>query len=158
MLHFFKRNYESRMTMRSVHNSNIISRNLEKRADYGYNETCISFSIGSNVVPGLVPNWLSPFMVISFVIKCKYFFFHFKFVKIIRYIDITSSTRFFALAAIYDFTIIGLIVAEIKPYIRLNKEVSRKAGGFFPIYLTKITSPFSRTKISYLNLWAGMLM
>ena len=40
------------------------------------------------------------------------------------YIDITSSTRFFALAAIYEFTIIGLIVAEIKPYIRLNKEVS----------------------------------
>ncbi|XP_037043515.1 N-alpha-acetyltransferase 60 [Bradysia coprophila] len=38
------------------------------------------------------------------------------------YIDITSSTRFFALAAIYDFTIIGLIVAEIKPYLRLNKE------------------------------------
>lgn len=38
------------------------------------------------------------------------------------YIDITSSTRFFALAAVYNFTIIGLIVAEIKPYVRLNKE------------------------------------
>lgn len=38
------------------------------------------------------------------------------------YIDITSSTRFFALAAVYNFTIIGLIVAEIKPYTRLNKE------------------------------------
>lgn len=44
-------------------------------------------------------------------------------ILILRYIDITSSTRFFALAAIYDFTIIGLIVAEIKPYIKLNKEV-----------------------------------
>lgn len=38
------------------------------------------------------------------------------------YIDITSSTRFYALAAVYNFTIIGLIVAEIKPYVRLNKE------------------------------------
>lgn len=40
------------------------------------------------------------------------------------YEDITSSTRFFALAAVYNLTIIGLIVAEIKPYARLNKEVS----------------------------------
>lgn len=40
------------------------------------------------------------------------------------YEDITSSTRFFALAAVYNLTIIGLIVAEIKPYTRLNKEVS----------------------------------
>ena len=40
------------------------------------------------------------------------------------YIDITSSTRFFALAAVYNLTIIGLIVAEIKPYIRLSKEVN----------------------------------
>lgn len=39
------------------------------------------------------------------------------------YEDITSSTRFFALAAVYNLTIIGLIVAEIKPYARLNKEV-----------------------------------
>lgn len=39
------------------------------------------------------------------------------------YQDITSSTRFYALAAIYNLTIIGLIVAEIKPYARLNKEV-----------------------------------
>lgn len=38
------------------------------------------------------------------------------------YEDITSSTRFFALAAVYNFTIIGLIVAEIKPYSKLNKE------------------------------------
>lgn len=39
------------------------------------------------------------------------------------YRDITSSTRFYALAAVYNLTIIGLIVAEIKPYCRLNKEV-----------------------------------
>lgn len=39
------------------------------------------------------------------------------------YQDITSSTRFFALAAVYNGTMIGLIVAEIKPYSRLNKEV-----------------------------------
>uniref|UniRef100_A0A182PSF1 N-alpha-acetyltransferase 60 n=1 Tax=Anopheles epiroticus TaxID=199890 RepID=A0A182PSF1_9DIPT len=38
------------------------------------------------------------------------------------YVDITSSTRFFALAAIYNFSIIGLIVAEIKSYGKLNKE------------------------------------
>lgn len=42
------------------------------------------------------------------------------------YEDITSSTRFFALAAVYNLTIIGLIVAEIKPYARLNKEVMKK--------------------------------
>lgn len=40
------------------------------------------------------------------------------------YKEITSSTRFYALAAVYNLTIIGLIVAEIKPYCRLNKEVS----------------------------------
>uniref|UniRef100_A0A182Q1H9 N-alpha-acetyltransferase 60 n=1 Tax=Anopheles farauti TaxID=69004 RepID=A0A182Q1H9_9DIPT len=40
------------------------------------------------------------------------------------YVDITSSTRFYALAAIYNFSIIGLIVAEIKSYNKLNKEVS----------------------------------
>lgn len=39
------------------------------------------------------------------------------------YEDITSSNRFFALAAIYNLAIIGLIVSEIKPYARLNKEV-----------------------------------
>lgn len=39
------------------------------------------------------------------------------------YKEITSSTRFYALAAVYNLTIIGLIVAEIKPYCRLNKEV-----------------------------------
>lgn len=38
------------------------------------------------------------------------------------YIDITSSDRFFALAAVYNCTIIGLIVAEIKPYMRLSIE------------------------------------
>uniref|UniRef100_A0A182N1Q6 N-alpha-acetyltransferase 60 n=1 Tax=Anopheles dirus TaxID=7168 RepID=A0A182N1Q6_9DIPT len=38
------------------------------------------------------------------------------------YVDITSSTRFYALAAIYNFSIIGLIVAEIKSYSKLNKE------------------------------------
>jgi len=39
------------------------------------------------------------------------------------YEDITSSTRFFALAAVYNLAIIGLIVAEIKPYRNVNKEV-----------------------------------
>ncbi|KYN07038.1 PREDICTED: N-alpha-acetyltransferase 60 [Cyphomyrmex costatus] len=38
------------------------------------------------------------------------------------YEDITSSSRFYALAAVYGGVIIGLIVAEIKPYARLNKE------------------------------------
>uniref|UniRef100_A0A0K8TKZ5 N-alpha-acetyltransferase 60 n=1 Tax=Tabanus bromius TaxID=304241 RepID=A0A0K8TKZ5_TABBR len=38
------------------------------------------------------------------------------------YEDITSSSRFFALAAVYNLAIIGLIVAEIKPYSKLNKE------------------------------------
>lgn len=39
------------------------------------------------------------------------------------YEDITSSSRFFSLAAVYNLAIIGLIVAEIKPYRNLNKEV-----------------------------------
>ncbi|TMW49129.1 hypothetical protein DOY81_005784 [Sarcophaga bullata] len=38
------------------------------------------------------------------------------------YEDITSSSRFFSLAAVYNLAIIGLIVAEIKPYKNLNKE------------------------------------
>uniref|UniRef100_A0A6M2DDW7 N-alpha-acetyltransferase 60 n=1 Tax=Xenopsylla cheopis TaxID=163159 RepID=A0A6M2DDW7_XENCH len=38
------------------------------------------------------------------------------------YEDITSSTRFYALAAVLDSEIVGLIVAEIKPYSKLNKE------------------------------------
>lgn len=38
------------------------------------------------------------------------------------YEDITSSERFFALAAVYKAQIIGLIVAEIKPYLKLNAE------------------------------------
>lgn len=38
------------------------------------------------------------------------------------YEDITSSERFFALAAVYKSQIIGLIVAEIKPYLKLNAE------------------------------------
>ncbi|KAL9907440.1 N-alpha-acetyltransferase 60 [Glossina fuscipes] len=38
------------------------------------------------------------------------------------YEDITSSSRFFSLAAVYNLAIIGLIVAEIKPYRSLNKE------------------------------------
>lgn len=39
------------------------------------------------------------------------------------YEDITSSSRFFSLAAVYKLAIIGLIVAEIKPYKHLNREV-----------------------------------
>lgn len=38
------------------------------------------------------------------------------------YEDITSSERFFALAAVHKSQIIGLIVAEIKPYLKLNAE------------------------------------
>lgn len=49
------------------------------------------------------------------------------------YEDITSSTRFFALAAVYNLTIIGLIVAEIKPYARLNKEVNTHTHSHQPI-------------------------
>ncbi|XP_018325946.1 uncharacterized protein LOC108737545 isoform X2 [Agrilus planipennis] len=38
------------------------------------------------------------------------------------YEDITSSQRFYALAAVYNQVIIGLIVAEIKPFLCLNSE------------------------------------
>lgn len=38
------------------------------------------------------------------------------------YEDITSSDRFFALAAVHKSQIIGLIVTEIKPYLKLNAE------------------------------------
>ncbi|CAH0381840.1 unnamed protein product [Bemisia tabaci] len=38
------------------------------------------------------------------------------------YLDITSNPRFYSLAAVYDGVIIGLIVAEIKPYVKLNEE------------------------------------
>ncbi|XP_055371635.1 N-alpha-acetyltransferase 60 [Condylostylus longicornis] len=38
------------------------------------------------------------------------------------YEAITSSSRFFALAAVYNLAIIGLIVAEIRPYRHLSKE------------------------------------
>lgn len=40
------------------------------------------------------------------------------------YEEITSSQRFYALAAVYDQVIVGLIVAEIKPYRILNEEDS----------------------------------
>lgn len=39
------------------------------------------------------------------------------------YEEITSNPRFYSLAAVYDGVIIGLIVAEIKAYSELNKEV-----------------------------------
>lgn len=39
------------------------------------------------------------------------------------YEDITSNPRFYSLAAVYDGIIIGLIVAEIKSYVKLNREV-----------------------------------
>ncbi|XP_046404265.1 N-alpha-acetyltransferase 60 [Ischnura elegans] len=38
------------------------------------------------------------------------------------YIDITSDPRFYSLAAVYQGVIIGLIVAEIKAYAKLNRE------------------------------------
>lgn len=79
------------------------------------------------------------------------------------YEDITSSTRFFALAAVYNLTIIGLIVAEIKPYARLNKEVN----SFFFIQKSFVFFFYSKRKtiiniyfliihrivIFYLNQW-----
>lgn len=39
------------------------------------------------------------------------------------YEAITSSSRFYSLAAVHQGSIIGLIVAEIKPFMKLNKEV-----------------------------------
>nr|CAD7410136.1 unnamed protein product [Timema poppensis] len=39
------------------------------------------------------------------------------------YEDITSNPRFYSLAAVYNGIIIGLIVAEIKSYFKLNREV-----------------------------------
>lgn len=76
------------------------------------------------------------------------------------YEDITSSTRFFALAAVYNLTIIGLIVAEIKPYARLNKEVT---SIFIHISISIVVNTnipaneymFTRIVIFYLNLWAN---
>lgn len=76
------------------------------------------------------------------------------------YEDITSSTRFFALAAVYNLTIIGLIVAEIKPYARLNKEVT---SIFIHISKSIVVNTnistnectFTRIVIFYLNLWAN---
>ncbi|XP_026325160.1 N-alpha-acetyltransferase 60 [Hyposmocoma kahamanoa] len=47
------------------------------------------------------------------------------------YEDITSSNRFFALAAVYKTQIIGLIVAEIKPYLKLNAEDRGILSGWF---------------------------
>lgn len=47
------------------------------------------------------------------------------------YEDITSSSRFYSLAAVYNGVIIGLIVAEIKPYVKLNREVSVLPLSFF---------------------------
>ncbi|CAG2161933.1 unnamed protein product, partial [Oppiella nova] len=38
------------------------------------------------------------------------------------YEDITSNPKFFALAAVFHFEIIGLIVAEIKPQTKCNRE------------------------------------
>ncbi|ESO87196.1 hypothetical protein LOTGIDRAFT_210596 [Lottia gigantea] len=48
------------------------------------------------------------------------------------YDDITSSSRFFSLAATYHSRIIGLIVAEIKPKVKLNKEDSDILATCFP--------------------------
>lgn len=47
------------------------------------------------------------------------------------YKDITSSERFFALAAVHQGLIIGLIVAEIKPYLKLNAEDRGILPGWF---------------------------
>ncbi|XP_050390569.1 N-alpha-acetyltransferase 60 [Patella vulgata] len=48
------------------------------------------------------------------------------------YDDITSSSRFFSLAATYHSRIIGLIVAEIKPKVKLNKEDADILATCFP--------------------------
>lgn len=47
------------------------------------------------------------------------------------YEDITSSSRFYSLAAVHHGVIIGLIVAEIKPCCKLNKEVRPIAPFMF---------------------------
>jgi N-alpha-acetyltransferase 60 len=39
------------------------------------------------------------------------------------YEDITSNPKFYSLAAIHKSTIVGIIVAEIKLYIKLNPKV-----------------------------------
>lgn len=46
--------------------------------------------------------------------------------------DITSGSRFYSLAATYHSRIIGLIVAELKPQLKLNKEDSDILASFFP--------------------------
>lgn len=80
------------------------------------------------------------------------------------YEDITSSTRFFALAAVYNLTIIGLIVAEIKPYARLNKEVSTYSICAMIIMMQFMTNydfylfSFHRIVIFYQNQWARNVM
>lgn len=46
-----------------------------------------------------------------------------KIVLFYRYEDITTnSARFYSLAAVYNCAIVGLLVAEIKSWTKLNKE------------------------------------
>jgi len=51
------------------------------------------------------------------------------------YEDITSSSRFYSRAAVYESAIVGLIVAEIKPFSKLNREVR------FAIFRSNIMYP-----------------
>lgn len=50
------------------------------------------------------------------------------------YKDITSDPRFYSLAAIYGGVIIGLVVAEIKAYVKLNREVSSILSNIHDIH------------------------
>ena len=63
------------------------------------------------------------------------------------YDDITSSSRFYSLAATHQSRIIGLIVAELKPKSKLNKEVSAHLLSLSvclsPLPLTAPPSPLS---------------
>lgn len=63
------------------------------------------------------------------------------------YEDITSSNRFFALAAVYKTQIIGLIVAEIKPYLKLNTEDRGILSGWFASKDTLVAYILSLGKI-----------
>lgn len=50
------------------------------------------------------------------------------------YQEILSDPRFYSLAAVYNGVIVGFIVAEIKSYINLNKEVCSCRSRTFFLY------------------------
>jgi len=48
---------------------------------------------------------------------------------------ITSNTKFYSLAAIFDTRIIGIIVSEVKRRFKCNREVSNTIWHFILKYL-----------------------